>query len=880
MISDTTSIDISDQTDSNSVCAIIGKWEFYWDTLMTPSQIKECNLHPTLVEVPGSWKKYGERTTRGVATYRTKLKVEPQKFYSLIFRRVYLAHKIWINGQPYEQSGNVTKDMSQFVPADVPKEYSFFAESDSVEIVIQIANKDYRNSGIGEKIRVGTFDAVEKYTFELLVYEVFVMGAMLFVFFFIFFIFALRKKVDYQNFYFSLFLFFQALASSLDGEIVMLKLIPDMSWLVVTKLWYISIWARSFFLFLFILKVTYLKNALTINKIARIFTLIVVFTIIVSPVKIFSRLLGAYHFFAYSVIIYSVYLTATSLKRDKYLYLTLFGLIFILLFGAHNILVDAGIIRGYNILEIGVLIFVLCQLFYITITNVNMLSSDEIMTRNIDIQSKMNLALLDTNSFDIENSLEAYVSISNVDKVLIFFHQNNKLYLTYQITRDLDFFRTKQEIDLEADSNLYCSYCLRKTYRNKQPISKNSKELKKIGFDYFKKNKLKNLFIIPIIDENEVVSIAYIEKRHISLSNTQLHIVNNSYNFLQNIVISTFLYTNLQEINSFLETEIEKSKNEIKHQNEEIDYKNKELNEKIQFIEEQIILQKEITESIAGQNLKLEVQKKELEDKNRELKNDKADIERIRKAVTKNIKYASTLLAVTKEEEKETPFEYYYFLNKPKGIVGGDFFWSKTVNDKFIFSLADSTGHGIPGALMSLLGTKLISKVIIERIREQKTLSAADILEGVRTKVKYNITDKNENVQDGYDMAFCVFDPNTQKLQYAGANNPLIIIRNNEIIQIAPNRMPVGAYIRELPFKNNIIQLQKGDMLYIFSDGYVDQYGEKTNSKFYLKNFKELLLKISDKNSEEQYKILEKTFNNWKGNKPQIDDVSVVGLKL
>lgn len=221
--------------------------------------------------------------------------------------------------------------------------------------------------------------------------------------------------------------------------------------------------------------------------------------------------------------------------------------------------------------------------------------------------------------------------------------------------------------------------------------------------------------------------------------------------------------------------------------------------------------------------------------------------------------------------------EHFIFW-KPRDIVSGDFYWIRRIDDKIVFAAADSTGHGVPGAFMSMLGISFFNEVVWRR----KILQPASILNELRKQVKESLQqsgDKNEQ-KDGMDIALCVYDTQTRSLDYAGAHNPLYLIRNGNLHSYKADRMPVGIHKRETPFSSHHIQLEENDMLYIFSDGYVDQFGDKTNEKFKSKRFKELLLTVTQLPAEAQKEQISQTLETWQGAQEQVDDILIIGLRV
>ncbi|MBL4669932.1 MAG: SpoIIE family protein phosphatase [Flavobacteriales bacterium] len=270
---------------------------------------------------------------------------------------------------------------------------------------------------------------------------------------------------------------------------------------------------------------------------------------------------------------------------------------------------------------------------------------------------------------------------------------------------------------------------------------------------------------------------------------------------------------------------------------------------------------------------------------NRRIQSQKMMLEQKNTEITDSINYAKRIQAAILPDmslfKKSLPNSF--ILYKPKDIVAGDFYWMKSVgptnkhdNSTVLYAAADCTGHGVPGAMVSVV----CSNALNQSVKELQTNNPAEILDFTRILVKENLKSEDENVKDGMDIALCFINFKTMEINFSGANNPLYIIRNNELIEIKGDKQPVGKYFKEKTFNNHSYQLQKKDMVYTFTDGYADQFGGPKGKKFMYRQFKQLLTNIATKPIETQHEILNQTFENWRGDLEQIDDICIIGVRI
>lgn len=252
-----------------------------------------------------------------------------------------------------------------------------------------------------------------------------------------------------------------------------------------------------------------------------------------------------------------------------------------------------------------------------------------------------------------------------------------------------------------------------------------------------------------------------------------------------------------------------------------------------------------------------------------------------RRELMASLKYASFIQKAVLPDLKymENILNDFFVLHKPRDIVSGDFYYCSRKEDYIVAAAGDCTGHGVPGALMSIMGVSFLNEILSTR----GPVKSSRILNLLRERVMKALHQKGHELEnkDAMDMALCVFNPKTLELQYSGANNPLYHIRENVLTEIKADKMPVGINaIEEESFTNHSLQLKPGDIVYIFSDGYADQFGGPQNKKFKYGPLKELLIGISNQSMEKQRDELDRVITTWKGDEYQIDDILIFGIKF
>jgi len=308
---------------------------------------------------------------------------------------------------------------------------------------------------------------------------------------------------------------------------------------------------------------------------------------------------------------------------------------------------------------------------------------------------------------------------------------------------------------------------------------------------------------------------------------------------------------------------------------------------------------RETNRKINAQKDEIESQRDEIEAARDQIQKQHDTVFHQKEMITDSISYAQRIQSALLPSEsllgELVPEHFIVF--KPKDIVSGDYYWVKEVQDHVVIVGADCTGHGVPGAFMSMLGITLLNDLIGDRCYN----APSAILEQLRSKIKEMLAQEGngDEQKDGMDLALVIFNKNNRELHYAGANNPVYIIRDKkqangkdlvpylsidnedyQLFEIKGDRQPIGVHWEETAFTNHSVMLEENDAFYLFSDGFVDQYGGEQRKKFKSLPFKRLLLSIQGEKMSKQGHILENTFENWRGDVEQIDDVSVIGVKV
>lgn len=319
----------------------------------------------------------------------------------------------------------------------------------------------------------------------------------------------------------------------------------------------------------------------------------------------------------------------------------------------------------------------------------------------------------------------------------------------------------------------------------------------------------------------------------------------------------------------------------IKIKNNNLNKSNKELSQLTEEISTQMEYLKVLNTELVEQNEKIANQNIKLESQSKEILTQRDLLMQYKQNIDDSITYASYIqqALLPSEDALKENFHDHFILYQPRNIIGGDFYFIKKIEDQIIIAAADCTGHGVPGALLSMLGIASLSEIVYRNEIYSTSMILTDMKREVMTVLnrKGNLYD----AKDGMDISICKINTKTLELQFSGAHNPIFVIRGQELIHLKADKILVGnSIVGDGIFTHQNLKLEKGDCIYLFSDGYSDQLGGGARKKFLLRNFQELLIKISQESMATQKSILQHNFDSWKGTNDQTDDVMVLGIRV
>lgn len=861
-------INLSD-FDKDKIYTIQGDWEFYWNKLLKPSEIR--NLPSDSVNytyVNNGWNDFiynGQKIKGfGFATYRLKI-IAPQGLYTIKFRQILSAYKVWINDKLVSQVGN-PGDINTHNAKILPNEIVFRSVSDTIEVVLQVSNYSHRVGGIQELVTIGKPNVITERVKNSLNYSFFILGSeAIFALYFLLTFFFRRKNIAYL--YFSFSILTSLLFEIVNNEMFFMRVLSEISsFELIKKIDFLCNYTRLTFFSLFFW--AFFKDNKIINK--YVFSVILSISVILdlyvlfTPCRLYSETLMFFMAFGLISFLYFTFSLLYGLfKKVKNIVFSFIGMLIFNIGLINDILFNLNVINSIYLLNTGLLIFFIMQSIILALNYSYTQSSVNILSNRFIVLDRLRNSFLNITSYDLPKALEIISAEYEADKIEILVYNNKKTYCeSKKQDGSILFAQMEQNLTSDFDENLFID----STVKSKNLL--------------FHKDEF-SVFSMPLI-QNEEIKAVLLLGRIKKFTKEELTILEDISSHISVIFENYNYFWTLDKINKNLEFLIDKRTKLAYKQKDELIAKTFELDEKIEELnisskivddlnQELITNRREITEA----QQKLMIQQQEINSQ-KLLLTDKT------KNINSSINYAQkihkTLFRINQRVDNTEIFEFA----KPKDIVSGDFWGVFKSANKIYVTLVDSTGQNVSGTFLSFLILSFIEEIIIDNFRND--LSSADILYLLKNKyLKFIGAEKTSRlIQDSFDISLVAFDNRNNVLEFSGAGQPALIVRKGENIFLEPDISPVGGHQHffDNKYKNKKIEYKKNDTVYLFSDGFSNQITKETKQKFGINNFLLLLNSISPYAFDKQKHDLNEKFDELLQNIRQIDDVLVVGVKF
>jgi len=812
----------------NGSLKLNGEWEFYWNQLLTTEELQDsiadkfCYVHE-----PVYWNDfdfYGEKIlSYGYATFHIKVLVNSSKYSTLALdiREIMTSYECWVNGELLCKNGTVSKTKENSVPYFCPIIQPLTINNDTIDLVFKVSNYNHVFGGFFSIPKIGEITKITSARERGIAYDLFLFGAILIISIYHFGLFFLRRK-NVSAFYFGLLTLFMSFRTIVTGNEFFTILFENISWYISYRIEYVTFFLGppAFLAFLYY----NFKNEVSKWILIGLTTLSILFSLtLFLPASFFSHLATPFQIVVVLLVLYTAFVMVKALikKRDGAILLAItLGLFFI------TVINDVFYAQGFETVELlpmGIFVFILGQSFLLAIRFTKAFTKNEELTETLDYQNKNLENIVKERTSEIE-----FKKNEIVEKNEELLQQNEEILTQRDEIEKINFELQKLSIVASKTDNAII-ICDKKGYF--QWINEGFTRL--YGYDL---QQLISKFGDNIINSSKntdiktLIEICIKEKKSVIYESTT-ETVSGEIVWVQTTI-----------------TPIIDSDNEVSNLIA-IDSDIRKLKE----AELQITAQKEILEFQHGQ-------------------------------IKSSINYASTIqkAILPTKENLNNKFDNFIIF-KPKDVVSGDFYWFSEIKKYTFLAVVDCTGHGVPGAFMSMIGSRLINEIVNER----QILEPNKILECLDFEIKRSLHQHESANADGMDVCLCRFeklDANNCQLIYSGAKRSLIYYKKDEklIASLKGTRRSIGGLSssrNNLQFEALNLNLKKDDIVYLSTDGFVDQ-NNVSRKRMGSSHLLMVLEEIINLQMNEQKLILEEMLIKWMEGTEQRDDITMIGLKI
>ncbi len=844
-----------------------GKWEFYWMSLLSPEQLKHTDIKPILVNVPDSWTKYKIDSVylpnEGFATYHLRIILpDKNKLYSIKLYDIFSAYNLWINDSLYVQQGKVATAPKNYKPKKQTLIITFLPPSDTIDLVLQVANFSHRKAGIMKAPYFGNPAKITNNSTMKIAFDFFMFGGLFIFAIFHFWLFFYRKKI-YATLFFAISSLAAAFYTFFDEELIISEIFPNLNWELIFKGDYITNYFRVLFLGLFIYSIVhqYLSKFLRIYAIF-IMSLIAIATalVIVTPVTIYSFTLP--FFLGLTALVYSFALIGFTKKvfaeKQDISLVPLAGLVVLGLTMINDLLVELNIINGVELSNFGIFVFASTQSITLAQKHSNLYKTAEKLAHHFEKIDTIKRLLLQIPFKDYSALLKTIANYFEADNIYLYDVQQEQFVISAALI-DNHYFDGEKDL---GSSPVILKEFLDISLNIEEPLLVSDKN-KLFKYLSSKINlKAKSVLISRLGSRNNPIGIIYLEKLNGYFTSEQARILKLSTTQITTVISNIKMFHNLEDINKNLENIVKQRTAKIEEQNQELELRTIDLDEKIEELRVTAEIINEMNNDLMEQKELIEKKNLMLKDQTEILSKQKALVDELNKQITDSVNYARRIQFALLLSETNRPSCDNFIIFKPKETVSGDFWWFKTMNDDNILIFGDTNLQGVAGAFMSILNFSILNDLITRLIIENITEITPDFLLAEFDKYLQK-TDLIENNEIKLDAV--IFNKNKKYIQVSRPANYIYLIDNNKTI-IRPSTDKAFSQ-----YNAGLIQ-----EILLFTDGFTK---EMVKSK-HINDEKEIsrvLESMKNLNFADQKIYFE---NLLISSSPQEDNILLIGIKI
>ncbi len=845
---------------------LAGKWEFYWMELLTPSQIEKHKNDAILVEVPRSWNKYkidGQHLPHyGFATYHVKVIVpQKNKLYAIKFVDVFSAYKVWVNDSFCVEVGKVSDNIKKYRPLKRSEMVGFFARSDTVDVVVQIANYSHKKAGLPAAPFFSYAEKIFKHSILKIVYNFLIFGGLLIFAIFHFWLFFYRKHYI-ETLFFALSALAAAFYTFFDQELIITQFFPNLPWEIIYKSDYITNYSRAFFMSLYF----YFLVRSYVNKLWKLYAKTILYVmggiialVLVTTVQIYSYTLNLFLLLLGMMYVFGLigFIKKIIADREAYGFIPLTGFIILGLAMLNDMFAELHLLPTVELGNVGIFIFVSTQSITLAQNHSRLYRTASRLAKHFERLDTVKRQLLEGSFYGYGDLLTTLHNYFEADNVYLYTNVNGQLKLSAAYVYDKGYVDKGEDL-AELDKKVLKEFIdLALTVDKPVIISEKNRLLRfiklKAGLEF------KSLLITRLGTRHSPMGVLYFEKLSDYFTIEQSRILQLITTQITAIINNVRLFNYLEDINKNLMNIVAQRTAKIEEQNKQLELRTIELDEKIEELRVTAEVINEMNKDLFEQKQVLEKKNKLLSEQTEILKKQKSLVEELNRQITDSVNYARRIQMALLNSESNLPKCPHFIIFKAQEVVSGDFWWYNEFYKYKILVIGDTMMHGVAGAFMSILSFSVLSEVLFHLAKKRsERLVPLDIIE------LFNLIVADIDIQglDKIKLSVLVVDTEEHRLSVDIDGNYGYLFEKNDIIDL---------HIQSAENYEAIIDEESTEVL-LFTDGLIKEL--RANSDL---SISEIVKNLSSLDLQAKKIYLENYLSV--SDQPK-DDILVIGIKF